>query len=94
LGFGHAAIIRTGRYVCQRSRLALAIRSGSHEIARRPASTPTSTISSHRSTIVALDQIASVQAAGYGGYKIRLKNGSTLISSRASAERVRALLSF
>jgi two-component system LytT family response regulator len=46
----------------------------------------------HRSTIVAIDRIEWVQAREYGEYKIRLKDGATLMSGRAYADRVRRLI--
>jgi two-component system LytT family response regulator len=46
----------------------------------------------HRSTIVAVDRIASVQAREYGEYKIKLKDGTVLVSGRAYGDRVRRLL--
>ena len=46
----------------------------------------------HRSTIVAVDRIASVQAREYGEYKIKLKDGTTLVSGRAYGDRVRKLI--
>ena len=46
----------------------------------------------HRSTIVAVDRIASVQAREYGEYKIKLKDGTTLVSGRAYGDRVRQLI--
>jgi two-component system LytT family response regulator len=46
----------------------------------------------HRSTIVAVDRIDSIQTREYGEYKIRLKDGTTLVSSRAYGDRVRRLI--
>jgi len=46
----------------------------------------------HRSTIVAVDRIDTIQAREYGEYKITLKDGTTLISSRAYGEVVRRLI--
>ncbi|HEY4139393.1 MAG TPA: LytTR family DNA-binding domain-containing protein, partial [Casimicrobiaceae bacterium] len=46
----------------------------------------------HRSTIVALDRVESVQAREYGEYKIKLRDGTTLVSSRAYGDRVRRLI--
>ncbi|HEY4304588.1 MAG TPA: LytTR family DNA-binding domain-containing protein [Gemmatimonadaceae bacterium] len=46
----------------------------------------------HRSTIVAIDRIDSIQTREYGEYKIKLKDGTTLVSSRAYGERVRKVI--
>jgi two-component system LytT family response regulator len=46
----------------------------------------------HRSTIVAVDRIDSIQTREYGEYKIKLKDGTTLVSSRAYGDRVRKLI--
>jgi two-component system LytT family response regulator len=46
----------------------------------------------HRSTIVAVEQIESIQAREYGEYKIKLKDGTTLISGRAYGDRIRRLI--
>lgn len=46
----------------------------------------------HRSTIVAVDRIDSIQTREYGEYKIKLKDGTTLVSSRAYGDRVRQLI--
>jgi two-component system, LytTR family, response regulator len=46
----------------------------------------------HRSAIVAIDRIATIQSAEAGTYTITLASGATLHSSRAYADAVRALL--
>jgi two-component system LytT family response regulator len=46
----------------------------------------------HRSTIVAVDRIETIQGREYGEYKLKLKSGTTLVSSRAYGDRVRALI--
>jgi two-component system LytT family response regulator len=53
---------------------------------------PEAFIRIHRSTIVAVDRIATVEAREYGEYKLRLKDGTTLVSGRAYGDRVRKLI--
>jgi two-component system LytT family response regulator len=46
----------------------------------------------HRSTLVAIDRIASVTPRESGGHVIELRTGVRLNASRRYADRVRALL--
>jgi two-component system LytT family response regulator len=46
----------------------------------------------HRSTIVAIDRIASLQAGDHGEYIVVMKSGARFTSSRNYGQRVRALL--
>jgi len=47
----------------------------------------------HRSYIVAIDRIQSIEAREQGEYSITMVSGKQLVSSRGYSERVRALLS-
>jgi two-component system, LytTR family, response regulator len=47
----------------------------------------------HRSTIVAVDRIRSIEAREHGDYVITMASGAKIDSSRGYSERVRALLS-
>jgi two-component system LytT family response regulator len=46
----------------------------------------------HRSAIVAIDRIQSIEARESGEYLVTLRGGAKLVSSRGYSERVRALL--
>jgi two-component system LytT family response regulator len=46
----------------------------------------------HRSAIVAIDRIQSIEARESGEYLVNLRGGAKLVSSRGYSERVRALL--
>jgi two-component system, LytTR family, response regulator len=46
----------------------------------------------HRSAIVAIDRIRSIEARESGEYLVTLRGGATLVSSRGYSDRVRALL--
>jgi two-component system LytT family response regulator len=46
----------------------------------------------HRSTIVAIDRIASIQAQDSGDYLVTMAGGAKLTSSRGYADRIRGLL--
>lgn len=46
----------------------------------------------HRSTIVAIDRIESIQAQDNGDYVVTMRGGTTLASSRGYADRIRGLL--
>jgi two-component system LytT family response regulator len=46
----------------------------------------------HRSTIVNLDRIARIEPEGHGEYRVVMRSGARLESSRAHSERLRALL--
>ena len=47
----------------------------------------------HRSTIVAIDRIESIQAQDNGDYVVTMRGGTKLASSRGYADRIRGLLS-
>jgi two-component system, LytTR family, response regulator len=47
----------------------------------------------HRSTIVAVDRIRSIEAREHGDYVITMSSGAKIDSSRGYSERIRALLS-
>ena len=46
----------------------------------------------HRSTIVAIDRIESIQAQDNGDYVVTMQSGAKLASSRGYADRIRGLL--
>ena len=46
----------------------------------------------HRSAIVAIDRIRSIEARESGEYLVTLRGGARLVSSRGYSDRVRALL--
>ncbi len=46
----------------------------------------------HRSAIVAVERIASIETREHGEYLVTMRGGAKLVSSRAYSERVRALL--
>jgi two-component system, LytTR family, response regulator len=46
----------------------------------------------HRSAIVSIDRIRSIEAREHGEYLVTMANGSRLVSSRGYSERVRRLL--
>lgn len=46
----------------------------------------------HRSAIVAVERIQSIEAREHGEYLVTMRGGARLVSSRAYSERVRALL--
>jgi two-component system LytT family response regulator len=46
----------------------------------------------HRSAIVAIDRIRSIEARASGEYLVTLRGGATLVSSRGYSDRVRGLL--
>ena len=46
----------------------------------------------HRSAMVAIDRIRSIEAREHGEYVVTMANGARLVSSRAYSDRVRALL--
>ena len=52
----------------------------------------TSFVRIHRSTIVAIDRIASIQAQENGDYLVTMVSGAKLTSSRGYADRIRGLL--
>jgi two-component system LytT family response regulator len=46
----------------------------------------------HRSAIVAVDRIDSIETREHGEYLLTMRGGAKLVSSRAYSERVRRLL--
>jgi two-component system LytT family response regulator len=46
----------------------------------------------HRSAIVSIDRIRSIEAREHGEYLVTMANGARLVSSRSYSERVRDLL--
>jgi two-component system, LytTR family, response regulator len=46
----------------------------------------------HRSAMVAIDRIRSIEARDQGEYLVTMQTGAKLVSSRSYSERVRALL--
>jgi two-component system, LytTR family, response regulator len=46
----------------------------------------------HRSAVVSIARVASIEAREHGDYLLRMRNGAKLLSSRGYSERVRALL--
>ena len=57
-----------------------------------PRLDPTAFIRIHRSTVVALDQVASVESNGEGEYEVTMVGGKRLMASRTWAPALRALL--
>ena len=53
---------------------------------------PSSFVRIHRSTIVAIDRIESIQAQDNGDYVVTTQSGAKLASSRGYADRIRCLL--
>jgi two-component system LytT family response regulator len=53
---------------------------------------PTEFVRIHRSALVAVDRIQSIEAREQGEYVITMQNGSKLVSSRGYSDRVRRLL--
>jgi two-component system LytT family response regulator len=53
---------------------------------------PSSFVRIHRSTIVAIDRIESIQAQDNGDYVVTTQSGAKLASSRGYADRIRGLL--
>jgi two-component system LytT family response regulator len=53
---------------------------------------PNTFVRIHRSTIVAVDRIATIRSREHGEHTLTLKDGTTLDSSRAYADRVRQLM--
>lgn len=53
---------------------------------------PASFVRIHRSTIVAIDRIDSIQAQENGDYLVTMRGGAKLASSRGYADRIRGLL--
>ncbi len=46
----------------------------------------------HRSALVRIDRIQSIEAREHGEYTVTMHTGATLVSSRGYSERVRQLL--
>jgi len=53
---------------------------------------PDSFVRVHRSIIVNIDRVASVQAHNHGEYLVTMKDGTQLSTSRSYSERLRVLL--
>ncbi len=80
-----------GNYVCARTR------DGAHLIRETMKGVearldPAHFVRIHRSTLVAIDRIRSIEAREQGEYVVTMDGGARLVSSRSYGERVRALL--
>lgn len=53
---------------------------------------PTAFVRIHRSTMVAVDRVRTIETGEYGDYVVTMEDGARFRSSRAYAERVRSLL--
>jgi len=53
---------------------------------------PATFVRIHRSTIVAIDRIDSIQAQDNGDYLVTMQSGARLATSRGYADRIRGLL--